>query len=192
MNKIYKFLVFATLFIYLGFVIYPDAVWDYYLAGLPLIFLVILAISVSIMLKHSKHFTKALILLVVLVNFNRDLLSPIMITWQGDGAIYRNQVRVIESLKEKLQGDYSLYVYTPALFDYPFDYLIWWYSKRKELDLPKENQPRIYLIIRDDNAHTYLSSGWYGDKLKGKPKLVDRQAFTGNIIVEEYQTNEKI
>lgn len=186
-SEIFKFLLTITLLIYFGFSLYPDAVWDYYLVGLPLIFLTTFALATSQLWQKSAVVTSVFLLLTVLVNFNQKLLSPFSITWQGDGAIYRNQKRVLENLESEFTGDYSLYVYTPARFDHPFDYLINWYARDNKINYPKDNQKRMYLIIRDDNSHSYLSSGWYGDKTQDNTKLLDRNTYQGNIIVEKHQ-----
>lgn len=186
-NKMFKFLLVVILLIYFGFSFYPDAVWDYYLVGLPLIFLTTFALATSQLWQKSAVVTSVFLLLTVAVNFNQKLLSPFSITWQGDGAIYRNQKNVLDDLRKEMRGDYSLYVYTPARFDYPFDYLITWYAGGEKIDYPKDNQKLMYLIIRDDDFHSYLSSGWYGDKTQDKTRLLDRKDYPGNLIVEKHE-----
>lgn len=189
-DPLFVFLALTLIFIYFGFTMFPDAVWDYYLVGLPAIFIAIL----SLIFKYAyPKFTLILILFFLifnLANFNMKLFSPFSITWEGDGAIYRNQKNVLDSVKNHFQGDYSLYVYTPSRFDYPFDYLISWYSKKGLIDKPKENQKTFFLIIRDDLAHSYLPTGWYGDKTKNKSKLVEHKEFTGNIIFEKHERHD--
>lgn len=91
-------------------------------------------------------------------------------------------------MQKELNGNYSLYVYTPARFDYPFDYLIDYYYRSSKIDLPKENQKRFYLIIRDDPAHTYLTSGWYSDKVKNMPTLRVKKEYPGFIFIEKHES----
>lgn len=188
--KIFKNTLFKTLFLVAaiilgGFTLYPDAVWDYYLAGLPVIFIILFAVSVS-NLKH-KNLASIILVITVAISFNTKIFSPFKITWQDDGAIYKNQKAVMEYLKNDLKGDYSLYFYTPARFDYAFDYIVAMYHTSGQVDLPKENQKRIYLVIRDDSSHLYLPTGWYGDKTRGKSKLLEKKIFPGSIIVEKHQ-----
>ena len=189
-DKFFKFLILTLFIIYAGFSFYPESVWDYYLIGLPVIFIIIFAILVKHLIMKNKILTYAILLIATVVGFNQRLLSPFSITWQGDGAIYKNQKAVIEDIKEDLKGDYSLHVYTPARFDYPFDYLVWLYHQTGRIDLPKDNQRRLFLIIRDDNSHLYLPTGWYGDKLKDNTRLLDRRRYQGDIIVEKHLVNE--
>lgn len=184
---IFKFLLITSGFLYLLFWLYPDAVWDYYLVGLPLIFLVIAAIVLSTPRKQRILLQISALIIFVIPNINPKITSPFSITWQGDGAIFRNQTAVLDKLKGQLEGDYSLYVYTPARFDYPFDYLVSAYHKRGLIDLPKVGKKRFFLIIRDDGAHTYLSSGWYGDKVRDQDSLRSKEEFPGNIITELHE-----
>lgn len=185
-DRLAKFLILVLFFIYLGFVIYPDAVWDYYLAGMPIIFLLIFAICLNYTRLPNNLFLSIIIMLIS-INFHPKLLSPFSITWEGDGAIYKNQKQVLDYLQGQLQTPYSLYIYTPARFDYPFDYLVDYYWRRGKITLPEENQKIVYLIIRDDRDHSYLSSGWFGDKIRNQPSLIDKIEFPGDIIVEKHE-----
>lgn len=189
-DRLMKFLLLLLLLIYLGFTIYPDAVWDYYLIGLPIIFLTVFAILAKYAYFRWPFLTRVFLIASVFVNFSFNLFSPFTISWPGDGAIYRNMVGVIDDLKPQLHGAYSLYVYSPAGFDYPFAYILDRYNTHNQIDLPKDGQERFYLIIRDDASHSYLSSGWYGDKTKDTSTLVERHEATGNFIVEKHLRND--
>ncbi len=189
-QKLFKFLITLLLIIYFGFVIYKDAVWDYYLVGLPLVTVFLAAIILDSVVKKSKFIAIAFIILVFVFSFNSKIFSPFSITWQGDGAIYRNQKNVLDTIKANLHGQYSLYVYTPARFDYPFDYLTWWYINKGQIDPPREGAKNLSLIIRDDKSHSYLTSGWYGDKTRDKTKVLERRDFPGNLIYENHQRND--
>lgn len=189
-KPLFKFVILVMLLIYVGFVIYPDAVWDYYLAGLPAIFIVLFVLAAAHFQKQLRKAAAIAGFILIALNFHPKILSPFSITWQGDGAIWRNQTRVVEDLKEELKGQYSLHVYSPAGFDYPFWYIANYYHKRGLVDLPKEGQRRMYLVIRDDSTHSYLPSGWYGDKTKDKTKLLAKKEYVGNIIVERHELND--
>ena len=189
-NSLFKFLLLVLFLIYLAFTLYPDAVWDYYLAGLPAIFIVLFVLAAAHLHNQHKFLVPTAGIILLAVNFHPKLLSPFSITWQGDGAIWRNQIKVIEDLKQELKGDYSLYVYSPAGIDYPFQYLLDYYHKKGRIDLPKDGQKIMYLIIRDDSTHSFMPTGWYGDKTRDKTRLLAKKEFTGNIIVEKHELND--
>lgn len=189
-DHFYKTLLFLVFFLYLCFSLFPDAVWDYYLVGLPIIVTAILALFLKTIYQKSKFVVFLFLSLMITFNLNSQLISPFSISWEGDGAVYKNQKLVLDSIKKYMQGDYSVYIYTPSMFDYPFDYLISWYSKRNLIVRPKENQKNIYLIIRDDNSHLYMPTGWYGDKTKDKTTLLEKLQFPGNINFERHLRND--
>lgn len=184
---LFRFLLIVVTLLYLLFSLYPDAVWDYYLVGLPLILITIAALILSSLPKKQTKLLILAILIILALNINPKITDPFSITWQGDGAIFRNQTAVLSKLAPQLSGDYSLYVYTPARYDYPFDYLIDYWARLGKLELPKENQRKFYLIIRDDSGHSYLSSGWYGDKVRDQDSLRLKEDFPGNIITELHE-----
>lgn len=186
-NSLFKFLLTIVFLIFLGFTLFPDAVWDYYLAGLPIIFTFLLVFALAQIPAKNKIYLPIFIFVLLAVNFRPKILSPFSITWQGDGAVYRNQIRVIDDLKNELKGDYSLFIYSPSGTDYPFHYILGYYHKTGQIDLPEDGQRRMYLILRDDQTHSFMPTGWYGDKTRNKTKLQQRREYTGNIIVEKHE-----
>ncbi len=101
-----------------------------------------------------------------------------------------NQKELMDKMAPKLRGDYGIFFYSPAMFDYPFEYLLQWYTSRRLVDPPKENQKIFYLVIRDDPSHTYLLSGWYGDKTHDKTNVIYKDGSPGNLILEQHLKNE--
>ncbi|MDP2632903.1 MAG: hypothetical protein Q8P25_04265, partial [Candidatus Curtissbacteria bacterium] len=168
---------------------YPDIVWDYYLVGLPIIFLILISRVFAILLKNNSlnKISTAVLLLLILINFNKGLLAPYKITWLGDGASYRNQKAVMDYIASQNPHDYSLYAFSPAIFDYPFDYLVYWYGRQGKLESPKERRETIYLVIREYSTKKHTNSGWYGDKTRDETTLLDRKEFTGDLVVEKHQ-----
>lgn len=191
-DVIFKYLLFLLGLFLVLFSIFPDIVWDYYLTGLPIIFVSSLAIYLSYILKNKPLTIPVYLLLVsiVLINFNKSSIGPVKITWLGDGATYRNPKMIMDYLASQDVRNYSFYAFSPAIFDYPFEYLVWWYAKRGQIESPKENQTLIYLVIREASTNQYKTSGWYGDKTKDKTKLLERKEFPGDLVLEIHGKNE--
>lgn len=187
-DQLLIFLSLLVIFLFIGFSLFRDRVWDHYLIGLPVILIVILAkiINNAYLVKNLKYLLNVFIVLLVIINFNKQLISPFKITWLGGGSDYRNQKLVMDYISMRNPQNYSIYAYSPAIFDYPFDYLIYWYQKRGLIRKPTNNQNSIFLIIRDDDKHTYLTQGWYGDKTKDKTALLGKKEFPGGLIFEEH------
>lgn len=186
------YLIFLFIAILIMFSIFKDNVWDYYLIGLPVIFICILAKIFEYLYKITslKPVTILLFSGLLIFSFNKEILNFGNITWQGDDATYKNPKAAMDYLVSQNPTNYSFHAYSSSIFDYPFDYLIYWYTKKGILKSPKANQKDMYLIIRDDNTHRYFKGGWYGDKTKDKTQILDRKTFNGNIILEKHKFNE--
>ena len=169
------------------FTIFPDNVWDYYLVVLPTLFILLVGkiLSYGYQIKILKFPIVGVLLVLIFLNFRRDLVPPFRITWEGDGGTYINEKKVMDYIASNNSHDFSFFAYTPAIFDYPFDYLILWYSKRGLIELPQENQQIMYLVIREASTGKYHTSGWYGDKTRDKTEVVDRKEFPGDLLVEK-------
>ncbi len=191
-DLIFHYLIFLFISILITFSIFKDNVWDYYLIGLPVIFMCILAKIFEYLFKVNplKPVTILLLSSLLIFSFNKDILKFGKVTWQGDDATYKNPKAVIDYLVSQNPTNYSFYAYSSSIFDYPFDYLIYWYAKKGILESPKVNQKYMYLVIRDDSTHRYFKGGWYGDKTKDKTQVLDTKTFNGNIILEKHKFND--
>ena len=171
------------------FIIFPDNVWDYYLVALPTLFILLVGkiLSYGYQIKILKFPIVGVLLVLIFLNFRTDLIPPYQVKWQGDGATYINEKKVMDYITSQNQHDFSFFAYTPAIFDYPFDYLILWYSKRGLIKAPQANQQIMYLVIREASTGKYHSSGWYGDKTRDKTEVVDKEEFPGDLLIEKHR-----
>ncbi len=120
-----------------------------------------------------------------------------------DPSLYKNEIAAIDYVYQKAGGqNFKVYTYLPSVYDYPYQYLIWWYGNKKYGYIPGEyayapNKPQyipsqdkfqgrkdnlsglVFLIKEPDRNDT--RSGWEGDfvKLKG----LDRQ-MVGPLEIE--------
>lgn len=189
-DKLFQYCIFLVITLFIFFTIFPDIVWDYYLIGLPLILLISIS-RIFIFLFKVKGFKKyayALLFFLTIINIDKTLLKPFEISWLGDGATYRNQKMIMDYIAGQNPHNYSFYAYTPAIFDFPFDYLVYWYSKQGKIEPPGSEQDLKYLVIRDYKSKKYLSSGWYGDKTRDKTTILDKKEFSGDMVVEKHIT----
>ena len=178
-------LLFST---FIFFVIYPQSVWEYYLVALPALWLILLAKVFS----HLSTFPQkvigtSLIIILIVINFQRSYLPPYNIDWEGDSGTYKNSKEVIDHLASESPKNYSLYNFSPARFDYPMDYLMSWYIKNGKIKKPEDNRKIMYLTIRDASKKTDFLKDWYFDKTNEDDKLIYRKVFPGDIVLEKYE-----
>lgn len=163
-------LLILLLFIFvplLGYILIPVTVNSWHLGGVVAVSLLLAGFVVK---KTSelgilgKILAGILTIFVVLLSFNnigdyfRDRNRP-----SGDPSLFRNEVAAIDYVYQQAQGqNFKVYTYLPSVYDYPYQYLFWWYGKKKYGYIPYEyayspNKPQ-YISHKDKfsgNAENY-------------------------------------
>ncbi|MBU0618752.1 hypothetical protein KKD62_00790 [Patescibacteria group bacterium] len=73
-----------------------------------------------------------------------------------DPSSLKNQLAVIDWIYQDSAGqDFVVYTYSPAIYDYPWQYLFWWQAEKKQLPLPKDfsYQPKTYDYVANKLAY---------------------------------------
>jgi len=141
--------------------------------------------------------------------FLNDMGKPSM-----DPSIFRNEIAAIDyvykqslrayALKKAGGKNFKVYTYLPSVYDYPYQYLFWWYGKKTYGYIPGEyvyspNKPKyipgqesfqgrkenfsglIFLIKEPDR--NYTRAGWEGDFIKYNWETIGKQ-MVGPLEVE--------
>lgn len=72
----------------------------------------------------------------------------------GDPSLFKNEVKAIDYVYQKAEGNnFKVYTYLPSAYDYPYQYLFWWYGGKIYGYIPGEyvyspNKPR-YIPSQD-------------------------------------------
>ena len=96
------------------------------------------------------------IIVFLLVNL-KPLLFRNSEALKSDPALLSNQIEAIKFIESDSEGiDYTVYVYTPTIYDYSYQYLFWWQGKVKKIRFPQEfaylpGQPSY---VRNKNFYT--------------------------------------
>ncbi len=133
--------------LYVYFLLFPKLLKDYYLYMIPVMVVVVVGIIIE-ELWVSKRIKPVWLMVFVLV--------WIGVLWgrEFDRGVYRNQAQyysaqkqVVDELYERAEGKpFKVYVYTPVVYDYPYQYLISWYGYNRYGYIPVDysylpNQP---------------------------------------------------
>ena len=177
--------VFASFF--LGTAFFGDDIWPHYLVGLPILFILVFMISLDLITKKFKLFIGCLIIIAIfLINFNPvqysiDLQKPL---WEGDAAVYRNQLAVIDYIYSEADGRRFKYVvFTPVAHDYTYRYLFSWYGPKKYGFKPSLRADTAYFILEPDHQHPLRLRDWLIDRA-GDGKVVKSEVIKGGITVQ--------
>lgn len=131
----------------------------------------------------------SLILFIFLIFYPVANITNLLIHELGkpnmDPSLFRNEIKAIDYVYKYTDGkNFKVYTYLPSVYDYPYQYLFWWYGRKKYGYIPGEysyspNKPQyipsqdkfqgrkdnvlglVFLIKEPDR--NYTRSGWEGD-----------------------------
>ena len=204
----------------IGFIfLFSPELKSWYIRGLPVAYCLLVALVFDLILEKFKKL-KAVIFLILIVIFfaNVNLLSRLNDIFlgfpEGNAGTFRNQIRTIDWIYQDAGGkDFNVYVYTPPIYDFHYQYLFWWYGKKnyqyepfeysylpgkkdyikyKYSYLPQDYNNKkpplpFYLILEPDNDKTKIL-GWL-ENFK-ESKTLTKIILPGQITVEKRIKNE--
>jgi len=188
-RKFIKIILIVIAVFLIGITFFNQAVWPHYLVGVPVFYIILVSLiinAVRIILKNNW-----VIFLILLAIFWINL-SPIKIVenirkplWEGDAAVYRNQVAVIDYIYNDAGGkDFKYIVYTPAVHDYSYRYLFSWYGKKKYRHVPvQKNTGLLYVILEPDYDLPFRLKDWLRDR-EGDGIIQKEKLIKGGITVQ--------
>lgn len=195
------------------FIIYPGRLKDWWTINLSIPYLMILACFMSLAMKNAfpVRLASFLFLIFLFLNsynlFRHKLFERINVR-SDDRALLLNQIEVIDTVY-RMAGNkgFKVYDFTPAVYDYNYQYLFWWYGNKQYGYLPEkvtyqDNVPayvednnlywrtarpnednQIFLIIESDQNFSEEELVW--SSRFNSYCVQEKKKLTGNIIVEK-------
>lgn len=178
------FLLLPPIVYLLFFLLYPRAAWSWYWVGLqvPYYFTVAYAFWVlSKAIPKSKYVLSAVIIIfsvMALIPGPTDFLET-------EPGIFNNEMRAIQTVYNDANGrPFGLFVYTPPIYTYHYDYLTWWYARSNNISQPGQSKQELfYLILEEDKQNPHAPTGWKETVVK-EGKTIWTKKLPGNLTVE--------
>lgn len=186
--KVLAILLFSVVFGLLFFQGNNGSLYQYYLTGYYLIFLILMA-SILNSLFDSSAFGKilAVYLLVFFLFQNWSWVKPYITTTgnEKDAIVLSNQKRVVDWVYTNAgQRDFNVDSYVPPVISYSYDYLFRWLGTSKYMKSPVDSQtPLLYTLYEIDPPHPERLKAWL-ERQEGIGKVIKEETF-GGITVQE-------
>lgn len=173
---------------FIGILFFNHDIWPHYLVGLPIFYILLFSLSLYLLSKKLSGNTIPIIIviLVFIINLNpigviQNLSKPL---WEGDAAVYRNQVGVIDYIYQESNGrEFKYVVYTPPVHDYTYRYLFKWYGPNKYKSSPSINSNLAYFILEPDFQNPQRLKDWLKQR-EGDGRIIKSQEVGGGIVVQ--------
>lgn len=127
------------------FIFYPHEFKLFYLGGLQLLYLIWMAIGLSLLWQKVNHKKYVIIFLSLVFLVNLNLLSFISSPSKSFakqrelGSLYINQAQVIDWIYRDAAGKgFKTYIFVPTIYDYNYQYMFFWYGLSRYGYLPQE------------------------------------------------------
>lgn len=182
------FLLFAAafiIFLFACFTYYKDVIWGNYLTGFFLYYLVIVAACVHEIMKNQ--FGKRIIMLVMVFLFCLQFVTKEAVKPSDPSSIV-NQLAVIDYIYADAGGnmDFSVGVFSPSWFSYPYDYWFIWREKFKGIKPPKSLwHTKINYLIAEPPDSSITAKQWF-DRFMNKNAKLDSTKYFGRLKVEKW------
>lgn len=174
--KLKHFMMFLFLQIPVTFFVFSflkNTVYGIYLLHLNLLYLLFFC-YIAYSLLTQKKIKPLIIMLVLIFVFLIAGISNAIITSVHDYPDYGGTAKIngkidaIDYIYKEAKGKpFGLLVFTPPVYTYPYDYLLWWYGKRKYNYMPyKEKKGTVFLLIETDSYQPWTYKGWLETVIK--------------------------
>lgn len=160
-------------------------IFEHYIVGIPLLFLIAAAIGIS-QLRHIKK--GKIIAVVLLLGFAYVVINPLTFvsrykdaSAEGDASLYRNNLAIIDYVYTDAQGKpFSYELFTPPIHDYTYEYLFLWYGDKKYGYVPTDGKKDVYYILEPDTQfNNYRLNLWLKDRSMHGKVVSDKQVKGG-------------
>lgn len=183
-------MIFIVIGVFLiGLTLFSHDIWPHYTVGMPVLYILLLSLIInSARITLRKSWIIFLILFILFwINLNpmqilKDIKKPL---WEGNAAVYRNQVAIIDYIYNDAKGrNFKYIVYTPAVHDYSYRYLFSWYGKKEYGYIPsQENTALFYVILEPDYELPFRLKDWL--KIRENDGIIQKEKIVkGGIIVQ--------
>lgn len=212
-KNVFKLLIITLLSFYICFSLYKGPLWEWYRAGLPIVYILLIAIPLGFLVTKNKIFAGAIILLLlifIITGINPpSFLARLQNKTINDNAILQNQLSAIDYVYQSAGGKpFAYFAYTPPVYDYIWQYDFWWYGRSRygyvpknlgtnipllgigtQSQPPKENEGLFFAIAEPNKERPWEVDGWFKSYIK-VGKIISAKKFPGDIIVQERLTND--
>ncbi len=158
------FLVFAPL---------RNTIWNFYLLHLNVVYILLFSYIVFSIYRYKSKIISIVAFFVIFILIILGLNNAIQtfnhdINDYGGTAKVKGKIDAIDFIyKSAHGGKFGLLVFSPPVYTYPYDYLLWWYGNRKYHYIPQaEKKGEFYLLIEEDNGQPWSYKGWLQTVIK--------------------------
>src|SRR3989344_9583410 len=180
------------------FMFYKSHMWTWWILQLYIFYCFLIGIIVMYFVRKNIVgkmilFTVLCYFLIVYYQYTKNAYLIDYFDYGGTAKI-RGKIDAIDYVYKDSKGKpFGLLVFTPPVYTYAYDYLVWWHGKTKYNYVPyREKKGEFYLLIEPDPEKLWSYKGWLETVIKTGAIVYTRTLPSGFIIQKRIEENEKI
>ncbi len=190
------FLGSSPALLFLIFMKYGSFMWPWWILELHIFYCFLLGIL--LMYLWEKSFLKPIILGIFAL-FIGSYVYQTLNFYKNDfndfGGVHKikGKTQALDYIYTNARGKpFNLMVFTPPIYTYAYDYLIWWYGEKKYHYKPaQEKKGTLYLLIEPDDQKPWSYDGWLQTVIKTGKVLETKKLSSGFIVQKRLMEKEK-
>jgi len=168
-----------------------NSIWNIYLLHLNVAYLLLFCYIVYSFIGKKFNSLFVVILLIIVIMTLLGLQNAVKVSLYdysdyGGTAKVKGKVDALDYIYKDAKGKpFGLLVFTPPVYTYPYDYLLWWYGQPKYHYLPYgEKKGTFYLLIQIDPWKPWSYKGWLETVIKSG-KIIYTKTLPSGFIVQK-------
>jgi len=177
-----------TFILYLTFFLFKQNIWEWWFLQIHVVFLVITGIILSRLLSHTRlKYAGVAFLTVALFFYSKNTI----VLYKNDFYDYGGTAKIQGKLDAldyiyhdaRQEEEFGLYIFTPPVYTYAYDYLLWWKYKGEKINNTTSLKEGVfYLLIEKDSDKPWSFEGWIDTVIKDGDVLWRKTLPSGFII----------
>jgi hypothetical protein len=169
--------------VFAGFVIYPFALWPWYLGVVDALMVTLIGLGIYYLFSWKRRYiilTFGMLIIFLFLNLSHYFPWPLDQGFSPNVANLRTRLKVVDLVYNEADNrGMKIYTFAPYVYDYPYQYLIWWRARTKYEYLPEE-----YYYL--PNQPAYVAS-----KQKADLIISSEKAECDFLIIEPFENQEE-
>lgn len=169
---------------------YRNDLWGWWILEIPVASCVLLGIVLANMWNRKQVIWRIIVVLAIFLMFGGYLRSAVNF-WDYDYKDYggthkiRGKSDAIDFIfADAKTKDFGLFVFSPPIYTYPYDFLLWWKGRSYGYVPPQEKKQIYYLLAEPDPEKPWTYKGWMETAITGG-KDVDTWTLPSGFIIQK-------
>lgn len=183
------YLGISPILLFVIFMRYGSFMWSWWILELNVYYCFLLGILLAYIWK--KTFLKTIIL-GIFVLFIGAYAYQTLNFYKNDfndfGGVHKikGKMQALDYIYTDAKGKpFNLLIFTPPVYTYAYDYLVWWYGGKKYKYIPpQEKKGLFYLLIEPDSSKPWSYKGWLETVIK-TGKIIETKELPSGFIIQK-------